>query len=316
MALVIAEFCQNHKGDRQILGEMIHAAVEAGADFAKIQTIRARELAFRERFEAGLTENGSVRCIKRPYQPELDRLRPLELDEETHVWFGDECRKAGIQPMTTVFTRGAVDFVASLGWPAVKVASYDCASFPLLEELCERFDRLFVSTGATYDDELADAASILTRRQFTFLHCVTIYPTPLDQLHLARMNYLRRFTPSVGFSDHTLTSRDGLKASAAALACGSNVIERHFTILPPDQTRDGAVSITPGQLRELVALSRLPATELREYVREHIPESAAMMGDEQRELTEIEQLNRDYYRGRFTTRVGDRQVFNWDDAPI
>ena len=40
------------------------------------------------------------------------------------------------------------------------------------------------------------------------LHCVTIYPTPLNQLNLSRLEYLRNFTKNVGFSDHSLVSLD------------------------------------------------------------------------------------------------------------
>jgi N,N'-diacetyllegionaminate synthase len=312
MAKVIAEFCQNHKGDRVLLGEMIRAAAEAGADYAKIQSIRADDLTFRERFEQGADDNGTVRCIKRPFQAEYDRLRPLDLDDETQGWFGEQCQDAGIMPMTTVFTRGAVEFAAKLGWPAVKVASYDCASYPLLSDVRERFQKIFVSTGATHDDEVAKAAALLSDRDVTFLHCVTIYPTPLDQLHLARLNYLRTLVPAVGFSDHTLTARDGLKASIVALALGADVIERHFTILPPGETRDGPVSIDPAGLATLVKFARQPLPDVMEHVRAHIPEYTAMSGQERRELTDAELLNRDYYRGRFATRVDGKPVFNWE----
>ena len=39
MTKIIAELCQNHNGDIKILQEMVHAAAESGADYAKIQSI-------------------------------------------------------------------------------------------------------------------------------------------------------------------------------------------------------------------------------------------------------------------------------------
>ena len=36
MTKIIAELCQNHNGDIKILEEMVHAASEAGADYALI----------------------------------------------------------------------------------------------------------------------------------------------------------------------------------------------------------------------------------------------------------------------------------------
>lgn len=317
MAIVIAECCQNHNGDRRILQEMVWAAAEAGADYAKVQVIYADDLVFRERFETGLVENGVVRAIKRPYRPEYERLKKLELQNRDYDWFITECAKAKIKPLTTVFTRGSVISVAALGWDTVKVASYDCASYPLLRDLKSHFKHLFVSTGATYDEEIEKAAQVLAGTPFTFLHCVTIYPTPLDQLHLGRIQYLRQFSPSVGFSDHTLAQRDGIKAAAVALHLGADVVERHFTILPPDQTKDGSVSIKPTQLKTLCSLAHGTLADRAAYVAEHVGDYSELVGLTRRQLSQPELLNRDYYRGRFATHRADGSVVNnWENAPL
>ena len=51
MVKVIAELCQNHLGDRKILDEMVAAAADSGADYAKIQSMLSSEITKRERFE-------------------------------------------------------------------------------------------------------------------------------------------------------------------------------------------------------------------------------------------------------------------------
>lgn len=317
MALVIAELCQNHNGDKAILTDMIAAAAEAGADYAKIQAIFVEDLTRRERFEAGVVEDGVTKAIKRPYQPEHDRLKPLEVPFELYDWFASQCETAGIKPLTTVFSRNKVDAVAQFGWEAVKVASYDCGSLPLLRELKPRFDHIFVSTGASFDDEIAAAAGVLAGSNFTFLHCVTIYPTPLDEFHLARMEWLRQFTPSVGMSDHSLVRRDGIKASAVALHLGADVIERHFSILAEDQTRDGPVSINPDQLKTLCDLAHGTPEERKAYVEAYVGDYSTMIGQPQRELSHAELLNRDYYRGRFASHRPDGSiVYSWEDKPL
>jgi len=316
VARVIAELCQNHLGDRVLLKDMVWAAAGAGADYAKIQTIRVRELTHRERFEEGRHEHGVVQCIRRPYQPEYDRLSPLELSPDIERWFREECARAGLRALTSVFTRAAVRDVVAAGFGEVKVPSYDCASFPLLLDLRGRFSHVHVSTGATRDDEIAAAAQVLSGTSFSLLHCVTVYPTPLESMNLARIEWLRRFTPSVGFSDHSLVARDGIKASLCALALGADVIERHFTVLPADRTKDGPVSITPDRLAELCRWAKAPRDDLARYVQEAIPEREAMTGVATRELSNEELLNRDYYRGRFASRVGGRWIYNWEDEAI
>ncbi len=313
MATIIAELCQNHNGDETVLNEMVHAAADAGADYAKIQSLLARDLTYRERFEKGLWDGDRQLAIKRPYQAEYDRLKPMDLDDDAHHRFIEQCRSAGIKPLTTVFSKSRIPFLATLGFDAVKVASYDCASGPFLSELKPHFSHIYVSTGATFDSEIERAAQILDDHPFTLLHCVTIYPTPLDEMHLVRLAYLRRIAPSVGFSDHSLVALDGIKASAVALLLGADVVERHFTVLPPEGSRDGPVSIDPGQLAELVRLARLDQSGLQDYVDQEIGDFSMMMGSERRSLSETELLNRDYYRGRFGSKVGDKVIFNWDE---
>ena len=314
--VIIAEFCQNHKGDRNVLSDMVWAAAEAGASYAKIQSMLADDLTYRERFESGAWEGEQQVTIKRPYQAEYDRLKPMDMSDEDHVWFVEECRQAGIKPLTTIFSRSRIPFIASLGWEAVKVASYDCASIPMLKELKDHFKHLFISTGATYDEEIREAAELLKDTSFSFLHAVTIYPTPLNEFHLVRMEYLRQFTDSVGLSDHSLVARDGIKASLVALSLGAKVIERHFSVLPADQTKDGPVSIDHRQLKQLVGFSLLPPQIQSEFVRLEIPEYEQTLGVSTRDLSPTEVLNRDYYRGRFASRVGQEIVYNWEDKPV
>jgi sialic acid synthase SpsE len=302
--LLIAECCQNHCGDREVLKRLVHEAAGAGADYVKIQAIRSKELAYRERFEEGrYDDRGEPLTIRRPYGKELDRLAPLDLSLETEAWFVDECRAAGVRSMTTVFTSQSADDVKLMGFDAVKIASYDCASFSLLRDIRRWWSVIFCSTGATFDDEIETAASILAGSEFTFLHCVTIYPTPMDELHLRRFSWLRRFTPRVGFSDHTQPATDGLWASKIALALGADSVERHFTVLDKNVTRDGPVSIDPGELRQLREFADRPRFDQMQLIHRSYPEWRRTLGSATRTLTKAELLNRDYYRGRFASRA-------------
>jgi N,N'-diacetyllegionaminate synthase len=312
--IIIAEACQNHNGDREILKRILHQAAENGADYVKIQSIRAKELAPRERFEQGAVgPDGVMVTIKRPYAPELERMRRLELSLDDEAWFVDECLRAGVRSMTTVFTRAAAAEVRDLGFDAVKIASYDCASFPLLRDVRRWWSQVVVSTGATYDAEIERAAAEMRSGPFIFLHCVTIYPTPLHELHLKRMSWLRRFAPQVGLSDHSHVARDGIWASKIALALGADCIERHFTVLGAEDTKDGPVSITPPHLRDLRAFADRPRQERMEIVRREYTGWEQALGRIRRPLSPPELVNRDYYRGRFASKLGDRFVYNWED---
>ncbi|MDP3772339.1 MAG: N-acetylneuraminate synthase family protein [bacterium] len=322
MPKIIVEVCQNHNGDKGVLKEMIHAAKENGADIVKGQIIFSDDLTPRERFDEGEEEhNGVKKTIKRPYAVEYERMKSLDLAEEDYHFFVDAANRAGITPMMTVFSRNRIPFVAGLPWQGekfVKVASYDCASTPLVRELAGKFDTLIVSTGATFDDEIKQTAELLKdrARPFALLHCVTSYPNSLQMANLARMEWLRQFTPLVGWSDHTLVARDGIKAAKTALMLGADFIERHFTVLPPDKTRDGPVSINPVQLKKLAAFAKLAKDEQKEIIEREIPEWRVMVGHREREMTHTEMLNRDYYRGRFASFVNGAWVYNWEESTI
>ena len=70
----IAEFCQNHNGNFEILKQMLDAALHAGATYAKIQSIFAEDLSFRERFEKGIIDkNGNV--VSRFSGASVEKLR-------------------------------------------------------------------------------------------------------------------------------------------------------------------------------------------------------------------------------------------------
>ena len=320
----IAELCQNHNGDFDTVRRMIDAAAEGGASHVKIQHIYVRNLVYRPEFEEGLEQNGVTKAIRRPWQVEYDRLKGLELSEDECVRFVEHAESAGLVPMTTCFARGDVERIVRQGFRTVKVASYDCASLPMLRELAARFDYLYVSTGATFDDELRHAADVLRRhaKGYSFLHCVTQYPTPLEAMHLNRITWLRQFVDEVGFSDHSLVSRDGVIAAKAAIACGAEVVERHFTISDPSETKDGPVSISRDDIRTLVDFALLSKEDQHAHLSEVHPGWERMLGLAERWLSETELLNRDYYRGRFATprREGAHRlaemVLNWEETRV
>ena len=133
--IIIAECCQNHNGDMKILEQMVYKAAESGADYVKIQAIRSSELVFRERFESGVDDKTKQNCIIRPFKSEKDRLIKLDLTLDEERYFVDLCKKVGIKSMVTLFSWNGLYESINLGYDAIKVASYDCASFPFIGEI-------------------------------------------------------------------------------------------------------------------------------------------------------------------------------------
>ena len=126
----------------------------------------------------------------------------------------------------------------------------------------------------------------LPYRNYTLLNCTCVYPTPLEKLNLQNIEFYRKHfgIKNVGLSDHTNPHEDNLLSSKLAIYQGIDVLERHFTILGKDETRDGKVSITPDMLSELKRFSLLAPHEQYEEINE---------------FNETQKFNHHYYRNRF-----------------
>ena len=321
MTSIIAELCQNHNGDLKILDEMVSAASEAGAEFVKIQSMLSDDLTHRAKFDNGeIDHSGKIITIKRPYQSEYDRLKKLDLFDNDHFSFLEMCKKYKVKPMTTIFSRSRLKFLETLGMDTIKVSSFDCASHKMIEELCKsNFKEIIVSTGCAFDNEIKKTVDIIKKYniEFTLLHCVSIYPTPLNEAHLDRMKFLKTLSNNIGLSEHSNPKENSLKISIASLVYKPKYIERHFTILDPSETKDGPVSLNPDQLKKLVQMSNKNEKEINHYINENIKEFDLLVGKQKRELSELEKLNRDYYRGRFASKSKNGDfIYNWEDKEI
>lgn len=317
MTKVIAELCQNHNGDRGLIREMVAAASSAGADFAKLQTLHSSQLTHRTRFDDGLIEGGLTKVIKRPYDAEYSRLSTLDISDSDVEYFLECCKDSNIKPMTTVFTRDVVDKTFKQGFSCIKLASFDCISLPLAEDIIAHSpDLLIVSTGCTYDYEIESMAELLRRAsQSCLMHCVSIYPTPPKHANLDRLKFLSSLNPCVGLSDHSNYDKDGLTILKAALSYGIEYVERHFTILPSDQTKDGVVSLNPSQLKEAVDICNWTNEQRQAFASSNTDLINTVAGSQFRQLSSIELLNRDYYQGRVASKSNDgTTVFNWDSS--
>lgn len=321
---LIAELCQNHNGDENILFQMVDEAIEGGATHIKVQHIYAKNLVFRSEFESGYSDSNNIGTIKRPFQLEYERLKALELNDGSYKEFVSYVYSKGAIPLTTCFARCDVKRIAKHGFKEIKVASYDCSSYQLLRELSSSFECIYISTGATFDDEILYANNILSsmNTKHEFLHCVTKYPTPLHDQNLARIQWLKNIHEYVGFSDHSLVTRDGNLATFIAIFLGANVIERHFTVLESNLTKDGPVSVNKDQLSKISWFSKLSKYDQENYLNANIPNLELVLGEPQRKLSNEELMNRAYYRGRFASPriTGSHQretmIFNWEETKL
>ena len=89
---------------------------------------------------------------------------------------------------------------------------------------------------------------------YALLNCTSMYPTPYSKVRLGGIAELKKAFPDavVGQSDHSL----GNYTCFAAVALGASILEKHFVSDKSWPGPDIAISITPGELKELIAGSR------------------------------------------------------------
>lgn len=316
----IAEICQNHNGDPGILREFVQRISSSGATHAKLQYIFSKNLSYRPEFEQDLFVNNKKVYFKRPFKQEYERLKSLDLSDKHYELFLKICNDNKITPLITCFTRNSIIKLKKIGYKAIKVASYDCGSHQLIDELSDHFKTIFISTGATYDSEIFKTNDILKNKNninYNFLHCISLYPTKLSQLNLDRINFLKQFTKNVGYSDHSKSlGKNSNLASKLSILFGANIIERHVRILDVDKTKDGPVSILPEQIEDVIEFysksHKQKLNELKQYKYNY----KMVKGNKNRKLSDEEILNRRYYRGRFSSyyKKEERFIDNWEQV--
>jgi len=316
---VIAEICQNSMGSRGLLERMIIASAAAGVDYVKSQSLRAVDLNFRERFEHGVFDGRRKISIKRPFMDEFLRLQKTNFTDSDHEFFVRCAKDNKLVPMTTIFSAERLNDMIAMGYESIKLASFDCSSFALQERILSEFEgKVFISTGGTFNEEVDHAFELNPPDRVTFLHCVSIYPTPLNLCRLGRIKELKCKYPNyeIGWSDHTNPDENGHKAAILAKKLGASHIERHFTLLSKSETKDGPVSVNQSQLEELCQIAKsdcagqLPSTSIISEAEIELVMGCATYGA----LTEQEIVNRDYYVGRFISRTSQGVFYNDDPA--
>jgi N,N'-diacetyllegionaminate synthase len=248
---IIAEVGVNHNGDAETARQMIDAAAGAGVDCVKFQTFSAEEFCNSgEDIYEYISQGKVVR------EPMLEMFRRLELRRDEFARLFDYARKRGLVPLSTPADRPAVDLLEGIGAGAFKVGSDDLVYTPFLRYVAGKGKPIIISTGMADAADIDRAVAAVTsagNRQLAILHCVSLYPTPPQQVNLRRMMALdRRYPFPVGFSDHSF----GITAVIGAVSLGARIIEKHFTLDRAMPGPDHRFSADPAELQALVRAIR------------------------------------------------------------
>jgi sialic acid synthase SpsE len=270
---IIAEAGLNHNGSVEIARQMIDVAVGAGADAVKFQKRTVDTLAIGSVLDAA---DDRFPAFGKTYREVREHI---EFSWDEYAELQAYCQEQGIDFLCTAFDTDAVDFLEELGVPVYKLASHSLTNLELLHYLAQVGKPVILSTGMAQLNEIDRAVEIFQAAgtKLNLLHCVSAYPTPIEQHNLVMIPKLReRYNIPVGYSGHEL----GYLPTLAAVAMGACIIERHYTLDKGMAGFDHKISLEPEEFTNMVL---------------DIRDIEAMLGSGEKQVSEQEMITRNKY---------------------
>ncbi len=245
---IIAELSANHGGDIEIALNSLKAMKDAGADAVKLQTYTADTLTIDSNKDDFKIHHGTI----------WDGITLYKLYQEAYTpWeWQPKIKKAaddlGLECFSSPFDKSAVDFLEKMNVPAYKIASFEITDIPLIEYAASKGKPIIISTGIAEMSDIEEALKVCRisgNNDIALLKCTSSYPAPMEEINLKTIPDMKnRFNVEIGLSDHTL----GYTISAAAVALGAVIIEKHFILDKSIGGPDASFSLTPDEFKLMV----------------------------------------------------------------
>ena len=230
---IIAEIGINHEGRLDYITKLIYAAKRSGANAVKFQIFKAETLADKYSKVKKFYYN------KKNFETLYKMWKRLELNDVKLNRINNLSKKLNIDLIFSIFDAESLKKLKGIKYNYIKVASSDINDFPLLKKLRKIKKKLIVSTGMANSNEIQKTVNFLNKKNIYLLHCVSLYPCPINKINVNRMLSLKKkFKSQIGFSDHSI----GINACLLALSKGANIIEKHFTLNKKLEGPDHALS--------------------------------------------------------------------------
>lgn len=248
---IIAEVGINHNGDMELARDSIFAAAEAGADSVKFQNYKTEDFIANQNLLFEYQSQG--KAIK---EPQYDMFKRCELTRDQLSYLKEQCELAGVTFHSTPTSIEGIRDLQAIGCQLLKNGSDYLTNLRLIRAMGETGLKTILSTGMATLSEIDDAVRAFREtgnENLMLLHCTSSYPTPAEDVNLARISTLREaFNVEVGFSDHT----NGMTAAVGATILGARWIEKHFTLSKDLPGPDHWFSMDPPELQQLVVSIR------------------------------------------------------------
>jgi sialic acid synthase SpsE/mannose-6-phosphate isomerase-like protein (cupin superfamily) len=166
----------------------------------------------------------------------------------------EEVRRQEMCVIVTPFDEASVAKCIEHGVDIIKIASCSADDWPLIEAIADTRKPVIASTGGVSIYDIDNLASYFNHRktEYALLHCVGLYPTKNENVHMGFLTRLAYRYPGVpvGYSGHE--APDNLDVVSAAVSRGATILERHVG-LATERIKLNAYSMDPEQTERWVA---------------------------------------------------------------
>ena len=228
---LIAEIGWNHMGDIELAEKMIQSAALNGADICKFQSWNEKNL------KSGDWDKDGRREIYKKAQLSIDDHKKLI----------QICKSYDVEFLTSVFNIKDIQFLKELNLKMIKIPSTEVYDLRLIEKCISTFNKVLISTGASYWNELEALSKNIDLSKAVFMHCVSSYPCPIEKVNLPRLLLMKNFTNNFGYSGHFT----GIDDAIAAICLGAIFVEKHFTIDRSLAGRDNKFALLPDEFKQI-----------------------------------------------------------------
>lgn len=236
-AYFIAEVSSNHAQDLSRCLAFVDTAAAVGCDAVKFQLFRIDRM-----FAPEILERSEEHRKRKAWELPTSFLEPI----------AKRCMEKKIHFGCTPFDLEAVEELK----PYVKfykIASYELLWDDLLRAVAKTRKPVILSTGMATPDEIRNAASVLRDAgavDVTLLHCVSAYPTPIEQANLRAIETLRNLTGyEAGWSDHTVSKEAIYRA---VTRWGASVVEFHLDLDGQGAEYEAGHCWLPNQIADVI----------------------------------------------------------------
>ncbi len=246
---IIAEVGPNHQGSLSIALKYIKKLSNIGVNAVKFQIGIAEEHYSKDSFKPVYQKKNTNKKLTI-----IDEARRRLLKQSDHIKLFKECKKRGVDYICSAFDLPSIKFLyKNTKFPYFKIPSGEIQSVDTLNFISKKKRPVILSTGMAKVKEIGRAIRVLNKKNITLLHCVSDYPTKIEDVNLKYMVKLKKiFKLPVGLSDHT----SGILAPVIATSLGAKIIEKHVTLNKKLKGPDHKTSLTISDFKKMVTLIR------------------------------------------------------------